>query len=511
MATPPAGPSLGRQAFSAVAWLSALNGLGGVGMIALVWWLNRALPDAPMRMGQWSVVLSLLLMTSLIFEGGITAVIQQRKELGRDALATLAWLQVMLGAAGALTLSALASPIARLMASDADPDETARLIRLASWAVLAISAGLTPKGLLQRELSFRTVASIEGGCTLITILLAIVLVPRVGIAGMVWATIARHVLETLLYWSFGDARPWSVFGRPAWSAARDPLRAGASMGLQSILGTLVRQGDVLLIGALAGTVQAGVYRQIQQLVVQPYAKLTLYVGRAAFPALSRVQDDPARMLRGVSRMQRLLALCVLPLQFGLAGVAPRLLAEYLGIQYQPHLHEAIPAMMLLCLAAAIASYAYSLVVALNAAGQADAVLGRQAAGSVAMLALMALGALFGLVGIAAGRVVAATFHATILVSLAERAFRFGRAAVSLTLREAVPAAVACLAVALLAGSMFTRFWPESAPGSFEDPLPLRIALLVQMALGALAYVAALLALGIRPRDEWRALRGQPSA
>ena len=505
--TPGPGPSLGRQAFSAVAWLSALNSLGGLGMIGLAWWLNRVLPDAPVHMGQWSVVLSLLLMTSLIFEGGITSVIQQRKELDGDALAGLAWFQITLGAVGACALAAAAGPVARLMASDADEGELSHLIRLASIAVFIISAGLAPKGLLQRDLRFRTVATIEGGATLVTLTLALLFVPRFGVPGLVYATIGRHLVETPLYWTLGTARPWKVLRRPIWSAAKDPLKAGAYMGMQSLLGTAVRQGDVLLIGALTGTVAAGVYRQIQQLVVQPYAKLTMYVARAAFPALSRVQDDPERMLRGVTRIQRLLALAVLPMQVGLAAVAPRLLAEFLGEQYRPHFAVAVPTMMLLCVVAAVTSYAYSLVVALNAAGKAQSVLGRQAAGSAAILAFMAAGAPWGLIGVAAGRVAAAIFHATLFLGMTEKFFRFGREALARTIREALPAAAACFLVAWIAGLVLTRAWPASEPfADLGTSWALRAALALQVAAGAVAYGGTLLALRLDPRAEWRALR-----
>lgn len=507
MANDSQGPSLGRQAFSAVAWLSVLNGLGGLGMVALAWWLNRTLPDAPIRMGQWSVVLSLMLMTSLIFEGGITAVIQQRKDLERGALSALAWLQLALGLAGAGCLYLAAEPVARLMTSEAHSAETADLIRWSSAAVIAIAVGLTPKGLLQRDLQFRTVASIEGGSTLITVVLAVLLAPRMGVHGLVLAMIGRHVVETAFYWSLGAARPWTLLRAPEFRRARGAIRDGTFLGMQSILGTLVRQGDVLLIGALAGTVQAGVYRQIQQLVVQPHAKLTMYVSRAAFPALSRVQDEPERFLRGVTRMQRLLALCVIPMQFGLAAVAPRLLGEFLGEQYRPHMSEAIPAMMLLCLGAAISSYAYSLIVALNAAGRGDSVLGRQAVGSAAMLGLMAAGAPFGLVGIAAGRVAASMLHASLVLDLAERAFRFGRTALAATIREALPASAACFAAAAIAGALWTRAWPASTPlAEALSASGLRAGLAAQVACGAAVYAITLLALRFRPREEWRALR-----
>lgn len=502
------GRSLSRQAFSAVAWLSALNGLGGLGMLALAWWLNRTLDDAPVRMGQWSVVLSLTLMVSLVFEGGITAAIQQRQDLDRRALGTMAWLQLGLGVVASASLFFLAQPVAVLMASDADTAELTRLIRLACPAVFAIAAGQAPKALLQRDLKFRHVACVEGGATFLTIAVAIALVPRHGVLGLLGALNARHVAETVAYWALGGQAPWRVLVRPDWTAAREPIRYAMGIAAQSILGTLVRQGDVLLVGALAGTVAAGVYRQIQQLVVQPYSKLTMFVQRAAFPALARLQADRERMQRGVARLQRLLALTVLPMLVGLAAVAPRVLTEYLGEQYAPHLAQAVPAMGLLCLAAAVTSYGSVLIVAVNAIGDSRPVLKVQALGSAAIVLLMVAGAPWALGGVAAGRLAAACLHLALVLRLARVTLGFGVAQMLRSVREAVPAALACAAAAAAGGWLLSRWWPPSDPLALGvEAGPLRLALLAQIALGALVYAAVLLALRLNPRAEWRTLRG----
>lgn len=500
-------PSLARRAFAGAAWLSVMNGLGGVAMLGLTWWLNRHLADAPLRMGQWSVVLSLLLMTSMIFEGGLPAAIQQRKELDPNALGALAWIQVALGVAGGLALWLAAPLLARLMARDAGLDEMARLIRFTAPAVVTIALGLPAKALLQREMRFRAVGSVEASATLVTVVVTLLTVGRLGVLGLVVAINLRFVVETVAYWTLGPP-PWSVLRHHGFAAAREPIRFGAAVGGTSVLGTLARQGDVLLVSYLLGPVAAGLYRQIQSLVLQPFAKLTTYVARAAYSAFAKAQDDPERLCRGLVRMQRLLSLLVLPLLFGMAAVSPRLLAEFLGEQYAELLPVAIPAMHLLCLAAAVLSYTFTFSVVLNASGASRAVLLRQAGGVVAMLACLLASAPWGLPGVAFGRIVALVVHGTLLLGLADRLVRFGRRQLGTSLKEALPASVACFAAASLLGLYLSRWWPASAatgPGA-HSATALRVALLAQVAAGAMAYAAALLALRVNPLAEWRALR-----
>ncbi len=496
------------MAAAGVAWLAALNGLAGLGMLALAWWLNRTLPDAPLQMGQWAVLLSLLLMTSLIFEGGLGPAIQQQRDLNPNALAALGWLQIGLALMGTLTLTILATPLARLLAGEGDTEGTARLIRLVAPAVTLIGAGLIPKSLLQRDMRFREVACIEGGSTILMLPCAVALVPHLAVGGLVAAVLLRHLVETIAYWIALRRLPWTLLGRPSWSAAGEPVRYGLTLGAQSLVGTLARQGDVLLVGALAGTVAAGLYRQIQQIVVQPYAKLTLYVARAAFPAFARAQGDRERMSRGIARLQRLLALAVLPMLLGLLAVAPRLLAEYFGPQYAAQFDEATRAMRLLCVAAVATSLAYPLSVVLNAAGAARLVLSRQVIGTLAVVGFMTAGATWGLLGVCAGRAAAALLHGGLIVSAAGRVVSFGQADLLRSLRQAAPAALASMAVAAGTGAMLTTVWAASAPFvAASTASALRGALAIQVVAGALAYAVMLLALRVDPRAEWRALRG----
>jgi PST family polysaccharide transporter len=491
-------------AASGALWLTTLNGLAGILGLGLNWWLNRRLPDAPVQMGLWSVVLSMLLMTSLAFEGGVGAALQQRKDLVAGAITALAWLQILLGIGGSLLLHAFADPLARLLSGHEGASDLPGLVRLVSPAVAIIAAGLPPKALLQRDLKFRKVGGIEAGATLSFVACALVLTPRMGLRGVILSTLFRYSAETAAYWGLGTLRPWHLFRLPDWRASGEMLHYGVGLALQGLFGTVVRQGDVLLVGALAGTVTAGIYRQIQTLVVQPYAKFGSYVARATFPAFARAQAEPERLRRGIARMQRLLSLCIVPALLGMAAVAPRLLAEYLGPQFAAHLGEASAALGLSCLAAIAFMLSQSVGVAMNAAGHSHPMLWRQIVAGFATLGFIAAGQPFGLVGISVGRVVAGVIALYLVLDLAKRKVSLSWRDVVLGMRESVPAGLACALVAILVGVAFGWLWPSTLP--YQHATAMRATLLAQVAAGGLAYAATLLLLGVRPLREWRDLR-----
>ena len=498
--SPAPNRSLTRIAFAGAAWLSVLNGIAGLALLGLNVWLNRSLPDAPIAMGTWNLVLRLLLMTSLIFDGGIPAAIMQKEEISRGALAALSWLQVSLGLVGAALIYSLAIPLASLWA-DYPQAELSSCFRWAAPAVALIALGLPPKAVLQRDLRFRVVATIESCSTLALIAAGIALAPTLGPRALVVGMLLRHGSETILYWAFSSLGFRIFVQRFDFPSVAERLRFGASMAGQSLLGTLMRQGDGLLVGYLAGPIAGGLYGQLQALVVQPFAKLTLYVARAAFPTFAKTKDDPERLLRGLGKMQRLLALCVFPALVGMAAVAPRLLAVLLGRQYADHMGLAVPAFQVLCLGALLFTYGYSTAVALNAIGLSRPLLIRQAIGLLAVLLFMAAGSPWGLFGVSIGRALASALIAILYLDMARAILGFSWRMAGDGIREALPASLACFAVAWGAGLVVDRFLPSLAPH-----LPLVLG--AQSLLGALVYAATLMLRGVRPRAEWAALRGR---
>lgn len=516
---PPAPPdtapepcSLARIAFSGAAWLAVLNGLAGLAMFGLVAWLNRALPDAPSALGTWYVVVSLVLMTSLMLDGGIPLAIMQRTDLHPGALAALAWLQILLGLAGTSCVFLGAVPLARVFAQFPQ-EELAAAFRLASPAILLIALGEPPKALLQKALRFRLVAMIESGSTLVLIVIAFAFARGGGIDALILALLARHACETLLYWGLGDLRAAQLLVRFDMPAVAERLRFGIAMGLQSMLGTAMRQGDRLLVGLLAGPVAVNLYQQIQNVVVQPFSKLSVHVARAAFPTFARSKDDPDRLLRGLARMQRMLALCIFPTLAGMAAVAPRMLHVLLGDKYEAHLPVAALAFQILCVGTIVFNYGYASGVALNAIGLSRPMLSRQVVGGLAVGLLILAGSPWGLVGISVGRSLASVVIACLFLDLARRVMGFSGLLMREGVREALPASLACFVLAAGVGIAADHVLPASSAFAGPDARSLGLfwtVLLCQVAVGMAAYVATLMLRGIEPLAELRNVLPRPA-
>lgn len=506
-------PSLTRRAVSGVLWLGLLNSTASLFVLGLWSYLNRAMgDDAPAEMGLWQFVLKLLLFTNLVFEGGFTAVLKQRRGLGPGQVATIGRIQAALGIAGGALLWLLAPRLAPLFPA-LPTGELTHLLRLCAPVVAIVSLGLTPKALIERELSFRRVALVESSSTMLFVGLGIWLGARRGAEGLVIATLVRHGVETLLYWGLGPLRGALLFARSSWEGMAGHLRFGASILAQGLLGNLLRHSDVLLAGILLTDVGVGLYAQLQLFIALPLSKISMYALRVAFPTFASVQDAPERLLNGLVRMQRLTALTVFPALAGLVAVGPRLFSLYLGPEYDEWLHLAWPALLLLCGGAAVYTYAYGVAVVCNAVGRAHELLLRQLAGVVLVVGSVSVAGQLGFLPLAAGRSVAVALAGLLFLHFGRRVLGFGWRAVAASLRAALPAAVLMgLAVASL-GLAADALWPASDPFRFEEGSRLAVAgvLLLQLAAGAASYLGLLRFFGYDAFAEGRELLGRRRA
>jgi O-antigen/teichoic acid export membrane protein len=502
----PGAPNLARRAVSGVLWLGVLNSAASLFVLGLWAYLNRALPDAPGQMGLWMFVLKLLLFANLVFEGGLTAVLKQRKGLGPDQITAIGRIQAALGVAGGLLMYLLA-PVAAPLFPALPTEELTHLLQLSAPVIVVIALGFTQKSLIERELNFRRVATIESVSTLFFVVLGVWLGREHGAAGLVFATLGRHVLETALYWIFGPLTRQVVLGSARWRGIGTHLRFGGSILAQSLLGNMMRHADVLIAGILLTDAAVAVYAQLQLFIALPLSKITMYAARVAFPTFAHVQDEPQRLINGLNRLQRLTALAVFPALAGLVAVGPRLFWLYLGPEYQEWLSMAWPALLVLCVGAGIYTYSYGVAVVLNAVGDAEALLKRQAVGAALVVGSVSVAGMAGFLPMAAGRSAAIAVAGFLFLALGQSRLGFDWGQVRSTVHPALLASVAMGLLVAGLGLVGTALLPQSDPFASAEARAATVSgvLGAQVLAGVVIFPLLLKLMGHDPLAEARAL------
>ncbi len=262
-----------------------------------------------------------------------------------------------------------------------------------SFTLTALSA--TQMSLLSRDLAYRSLQIREMAAVLIGAVAAVV-VAEAGLGP--WAIIAQALaaaaVSVVLLWSLSGWRPRLIFSH---SSLRDLGGFALKLLGSRILNYAYLNADNLLVGRFLGGRALGTYSLAFNVMYSPVQRIALPLGQVLFPALTRLQDDPARLGAAWLRAKRLAAAVLALPYFVMLVAAPDLVPVVFGTKWEP----AVPVLQLL----GATGVAQSLVMLnwplLEAQGQAGLLFRRNLMYTVVAVAAFAVGLRWGIVGVAA--------------------------------------------------------------------------------------------------------------
>src|ERR1051325_7212632 len=116
------------------------------------------------------------------------------------------------------------------------------------------------------------------------------------------------------------------------------LLFGGTVTLNNVIVYIAYNVDKVLLGKFYGAEALGIYGRAYQLINLPTENLNSTLGFVAFPALSRVQNDPARLRSYFLKGYSLFLSVVVPITMGCALFAPDIIRVLLGSKW----NEAAP-------------------------------------------------------------------------------------------------------------------------------------------------------------------------
>jgi PST family polysaccharide transporter len=168
------------------------------------------------------------------------------------------------------------------------------------WVTVALGtilifngAAVQHRAILQRSMRFGVLAAIDIASLLVSIAVGIgMAVAGHGYWALVAMTISQPAASVVGVWL---ATGW-IPGMPRRrSGIRSLLAYGGAVTLNNLLAYLAYNLDKVLIGRVWGAEALGIYGRAYQLINLPTENLHSTIGSVAFPALSRVQNDPERL------------------------------------------------------------------------------------------------------------------------------------------------------------------------------------------------------------------------
>jgi O-antigen/teichoic acid export membrane protein len=279
--------SLKVKGKAAFLWES-LGKIGNSGTSFIVaMFLSRLLQ--PEDFGLIAIVLVILGITSIFFDGGFSTALIQRKHILPIHFTSVFYFNLVT----ALLLTGLLFLSANLISQFYENEKLIPLIKAMSLTFILGALSTVQTVILQKDLNYATLTKITLVSSVVSGLTGILLAFQgFGVWSLIVQNLTMGVVRNVLLWTLSKWKPTLQF---SLKAIKSLWRLGFNIFLVSITTTIFSRLDVLIAGKLLSPTIIGFYdraKHINQMVFSYTAGSLMSV---LFPVLSKVQNDLERM------------------------------------------------------------------------------------------------------------------------------------------------------------------------------------------------------------------------
>ncbi|MFL5772801.1 MAG: lipopolysaccharide biosynthesis protein [Flavisolibacter sp.] len=315
--------NLTHKTFSGTLYLITSGGIQIMLKIGVLAVLARLV--APKEFGLMGIAVVIVEFSKLFSQMGVGPCIVQRKELEERHLTTGFTLSLLLGLLFAGTLILLAPSLESFFKMNG----LGKVLRAISSIFLVNSITVTGQALLQRNMKFKLIASVEVlsyaiGYGAVGIILAYM---HMGVWALVIANLSQALLSALFYIIL---QPFSKKLAVDLEALRELVYFGFGFTIAKMGNFLAIQGDNLVVGRTLGAAMLGIYGRAYNFMVMPSSLFGNALDRTLFPAMAKVQDNKKQLAKAYITGTSLIALVAIPISFIFMILAPEIILTVLG-------------------------------------------------------------------------------------------------------------------------------------------------------------------------------------
>jgi PST family polysaccharide transporter len=279
---------------------------------------------SPEDFGLQGMAVAMTGFLALFRDVGLSAVTVQRDKVSRDQISTLFWINAAVGILLGLLLVLAAPAIAGFYRDG----RLTTIVMVSAVAFIFNGLSVQHYALLQRQMRFMTIGIIEVAAVALSSAAGVLM----ALAGYgYWALVATTVvlpLTTMI--GTWVAMPWA----PGWPKRNIGMRSMLSMGgiltVNGLVVYLAYNTEKILLGRFWGPEALGIYGRAYQLISLPSDLLVSAIATVAFPSLSRLQSDPARLQRAFLRGYGVVLSLTIPTTIACALFAGQIVHVMLG-------------------------------------------------------------------------------------------------------------------------------------------------------------------------------------
>lgn len=319
--------SFARVARASVMWAYARSAVYAVAGIPAGIALARLL--SPADFGIAAAATFFAHLAARLASGGLGAALVRMKDIHADHISTVFVVNILMAGVGAAGLVAAAPYVAAFYRIP----EVGMVLPVVALSFVFGALSTVQQALLSRSLRYREMATMGSLDIVVGALTAVVLA---SIGFRFWSLVIGDVVGAFVKWIYGVYLVgWHLRPRFVPSAARELASFGLGMYTKSVLESLTRNADKVMIGRLLGIDALGYYDKSLSIVRRLYAKMTVVGPSVSFRIFAIIQDDRERLQRAYRKVI-MTATFTTYLVFGaLAVMAPHLVVVTFGEQWRP--------------------------------------------------------------------------------------------------------------------------------------------------------------------------------
>ncbi|MCF8469105.1 MAG: oligosaccharide flippase family protein [Sneathiella sp.] len=332
-----------RSVLTSLWWTYGSVATNGLLQILFLAFASRFL--GPKEFGTVAICLILNSSIRVLLQSGIERLVVWSKALSEDLLRTIMWLSV---SATGLACAAIVAASFAVTYKHENP-EIFGVLALYMAAIFVNTLGLTSRGVLRREMKFRSLSIIDIvsyglGYFAVGLLLAM---KGYGAKSLAFAAVAQAVLQSAM---LVKARPIFPWGGLDFLGLKSTWKFGAGLSAVGLLEFLDTQIGPIFISRFLGLEALGLFNRAYSLAQLPLEQIGVSLTRVLFTPLSAARGDMNVVFISLRRPLALLSLGVFTAIACGAVAAPTIVLAVLGSNWM----EAAPIFAAVCVGAGFA-------------------------------------------------------------------------------------------------------------------------------------------------------------
>ncbi len=293
----------------------------------------------PEQFGLIGMLTIFIAIAQTFLDSGFGAALIQKQDVTQTDICSIFYFNILVGLVAAGFLCIAAPWIAVFYSQPILTPVT----RALSLTIVINSFGLIQDTIFTKQINFKTLTKVSLIAGSLSGIIGIILASLgFGVWSLVIQQISNAIFRVVCLWSFSPWRPVLIF---SYHALREMFGFGSRLLFSSLLNQFFDNIYLLVIGKVFSATDLGFFTRAKNLSDLPSQTLSGLVGRVTFPVFSTIQDDAARLKRGLKKALTILVLVNFPMMIGLAVIARPLVLVLLTERWA----ACIPYLQLLCL------------------------------------------------------------------------------------------------------------------------------------------------------------------